>query len=421
MKLFAKYNRINLISTVIIFLLGCVAFSLLIRYVIINQVDEDLKIEKNEIVTYIKRFNQMPSVVEAHDQYTTYKTIEKPVTEVKEIFTSREYNKDEHEKELRRIIEFNININNNWYLVSVSKSLEGTDELIQTIIVITIGLILLILAATFVINRFVLKTLWQPFYDTLQRMQLFNLSSSKKINFDTTNIDEFKYLNSSLTQTLNKAQNDYQSLKEFTENASHELQTPLAVIQSKLDILIQNDKLSETESKTIQGAYDAVQNLKKLNQSLLLLAKIENNQFSELTQINLSELLHSKLIQFSDLWRNMYINTEVNIEPLTIRSNAQLMDILLNNLLSNATKHNHQHGSISVKLQDKTLNISNSGSTSAINEKFLFKRFSKNNISGEGYGLGLSIIKQICDVSGYICSYNFNQPDKHTFLIKWAS
>ena len=191
MKLFAKYNRINVISTVIIFLLGCVAFSLLLRYVIINQVDEDLKIEKNEIVTYVKRFSQVPSVVEAHDQYTTYKTIEKPVNGLKEIFTSKEYNKDEHEKEFRRIIEFNINVNNNWYLVSVSKSLEGTDELIQTIIVITIVSILLILAATFTINRVVLKKLWQPFYETLQRMQQFSLSSFKKISFNATNIDEF--------------------------------------------------------------------------------------------------------------------------------------------------------------------------------------------------------------------------------------
>ena len=330
MKLFAKYNRINVISTVTIFLLGCVAFSLLLRYVIIHQVDEDLKIEKNEVVTYVKRFNQMPSVVEAHDQYTTYKAVEKPLNEVKEIFTSKEYNKDEHEKELRRIIEFNININNNWYLVSVSKSLEGTDELIQTIIIITIALILLILAVTFIINRVVLKKLWQPFYETLRHMQQFNLSSSKEISFSTTNIDEFNYLNSSLMQTLNKAQNDYQSLKEFTENASHELQTPLAVIQSKLDILIQNDKLSETESKTILGAYDAVQNLKKLNQSLLLLAKIENNQFSEQTQINLAELLQNKLVQFSDLWKNMNINTEINIKPLIINSNTQLIDILLN-------------------------------------------------------------------------------------------
>src|SRR5256885_13655795 len=121
MKLFTKYNRINVLSTVIIFLLGCIAFSLLLRYVIIRQVDEDLKIEKNEIVTYVNHFNQLPSVIEVKDQYTTYQLIQKPLSKENKIFTSKVYDKHEKEKELRRTIEFNINVNDKWYLVTVSK------------------------------------------------------------------------------------------------------------------------------------------------------------------------------------------------------------------------------------------------------------------------------------------------------------
>ena len=171
MKLFAKYNRINVLSTVIIFLIGCVAFSALLRYVIINQIDEDLKIEKNEIVTYVNQNGHLPVVIEVHDQYTTYKKIGSPQMRGNKIYTHSSYDPTEREKELRRTIEFDITANNAWYLVSVSKSLEGTDELIQTIIIITIAIILLILAATFIMNRIVLRRLWKPFYQTLQTMQ----------------------------------------------------------------------------------------------------------------------------------------------------------------------------------------------------------------------------------------------------------
>ena len=419
MKLFAKYNRINVASTVIIFLLGCIAFSVLLRYVIINQVDEDLKIEQNEIRTYVNSNHHLPGIIEVRDQYIIYQIIPKQQLTRSKIYTRDAYDPIEHEKELQRTIEFNINASNKWYKVTVSKSLEAADKLIQFIIAITVSIILLILIATFITNRIVLRKLWQPFYMTLQHIQQFDLSKPERINFDTTGTEEFKYLNSVLKEALTKAQKDYQSLKEFTENASHELQTPLAVIQAKLDILIQSEKLSEAESKTIQGAYDAVQHLKKISQSLLLLTKIENNQFNEKTAIDISTQLEKKISQFSELWEAKNIEPQISLQPSTLNINTQLADILLNNLLGNATRHNVQHGNIIINLQPKHLTIVNSGQANAIDKEILFRRFSKANHSGESFGLGLSIIKQICDTSNFICSYSFQQPNMHAFTVTW--
>jgi signal transduction histidine kinase len=418
MKLFAKYNRINVLSTVIIFLIGCVAFSALLRYVIISQVDEDLKIEKNEIVTSVNQNGHLPGVIEVHDQYTTYQIIPAQQFTGNKIYTHKAYDPTEHEKELRRTIEFDIVANNIWYRVSVSKSLEGTDELIQTIIIITIAIILLILAVTFIINRIVLRRLWKPFYQTLQTMQQFNLSDTQTLYFGNTNIDEFNHLNSILTGALGKAKHEYQTLKEFTENASHELQTPLAVIQSKLDMLIQNEKLSEAESQNIQGAYTALQGLSKLNQSLLLLTKIENNQFKEKTAINLEEILENKISQFSELWKSRNITIHTNLSGKTVNANFYLIEILLNNLLSNATKHNINSGSISISLENNLI-VTNTGVSKQLDEKLLFKRFSKQNNATENHGLGLSIIYQICQASGFGCTYNFQSPNLHTFTISW--
>lgn len=418
MKLFSKYNRINVISTVIIFLLGSLAFGFLLRYVIISQVDEDLKIEKNEVITYLKRNNHLPSIIEVRDQYTTYTTIEKPQQTSDKIYTHKAFDKDEHEKELQRTIEFTIYANNSWYLVNVSKSLEGADELIQTIIIITLAIILLILAVTFFINRVLLRRLWQPFYSTLQTMQQFSLNNAEKLDFTNTDIDEFTYLNLTLNDALSKAQLDYKTLKEFTENASHELQTPLAVIQSKLDILIQNEQLSEAESKTIQGAYDALQGLSKLNQSLLLLAKIENKQFSEQENINIKDLLENKLNQFADLWKSRNIITEINLADKSIVGNNYLTEILLNNLLSNATKHNITNGTITILLND-SLEITNTGIEHSLDKSQLFKRFSIQKNAADNHGLGLSIIHQICHASGFSYMYNFQSPNLHSFVITW--
>jgi signal transduction histidine kinase len=418
MKLFAKYNRINVISTVIIFLLGCIAFSLLLRYVIISQVDEDLGIEKNEIVTYVNQFNQLPAVVEVNDQYTVYKPVSQPGDQTNKIFTNEVNNKNEREKELRRTIQFYIEAKHTWYLVSVSKSLQGSDELIQSIIIITVALILLILAATFIINRIVLKRLWKPFYATLQQMQQFSLSDANKINFDIPEIDEFGYLNSSLSKTLNRAHSDYQSLKEFTENASHELQTPLAVIQSKLDILIQNEKLSENESESIQSAYDAVQGLRRLNQSLLLLAKIENRQFNELEKVDIKNVIENKIKQFSELWKSRNVTVQTRLSNKEVLANKYLVEILLNNLLSNATKHNVLNGSIEILLNNN-LQIINTGVAHALDEKQLYKRFSKQSTAGESHGLGLSVVNEICKASKYDCVYNWQAPNFHSFSISW--
>ena len=417
MKLFAKYNRINVLSTVIIFLIGCAAFAFLLRYVIISQIDEDLKIEKNEILAYVRNNNQLPKVIEVNDQYTIYKPIAKS-TSLNNIFTSEAYNKNEHEKELRRTIEFEVNASNRWYLVTVSKSMESADELIQTIIIITVVLILLILVTAFIINRIVLKKLWRPFYSSLQTVQKFELNNKQAINFNETNIDEFKHLNSILSNSLNKAQQDYQSLKEFTENASHELQTPLAVIQSKLDILIQNEKLSEAESLSIQSAYNALQNLSKLNQSLLLLSKIENKQFSEQTNINIKELLENKIEQFHDLWKSRDIKLDESLSDKNIKGNIYLVEILLNNLLNNATKHNINDGLIKISLQDD-LYITNTGAAHVLDETQLFKRFATQSKTTINHGLGLSIVQQICLASGYKCTYHFELPHLHTFKISW--
>lgn len=420
MKLLARYNRINLLSTVIIFLLASIAFAFLLRYVLINQIDQDLKIEQNEITAFLQEHGHLPEIIEVRDQQTKYTSVTQPESnDHNHITTSKAYNRHEREEELVRQLNFYAKEGSQWYMVTVSKSLKGTDDLIQSIIIITVVTILLILAATFIVNRVVLRKLWQPFYDTLQRVNNFKLGKQEKLEFSPTAIDEFSIMNNTLQQAIMKAEEDYVLLKQFTENASHELQTPLAVIRSKLDILIQDEHLTAGQSNAVQSAYEALQKLSRMNQSLLLLAKIENRQFSETTLINMKELIEEKLSQFRELWQSKNIMVSSLLGDASVTFNPMLADILLNNLFSNAIKHNIAGGIVNIELNDGGLIIRNTGLSKALDSTSLFTRFNKPDNAQDSHGLGLSIIKQICEVSGCTIDYSFEGSETHVFSVSW--
>jgi signal transduction histidine kinase len=265
------------------------------------------------------------------------------------------------------------------------------------------------------INRILLKNLWKPFYGTLDIIKNFRVDKKQTLHFQSTRIDEFSFMNNTLEKATNQAKKDYLSLKEFTENASHEMQTPLAIIRSKLDLFIQHENLSEDQSKTMQSTYNAVEKLARLNQSLLLLAKIENNQYAETAAINFRQKLEEKTEAFHELWQSQNISLSTHLEDVVVNMNNELADILLNNLLSNATRHNYPGGFIRIDLKNKQLKIMNSSRNDQLDQQRLFSRFYKQD-DKESNGLGLSIVKQICEISNLKIDYSFEKGN-HFFVL----
>ena len=413
MKLFTKYTRVNLFATIVIFLLSVVAFYFAIRFIVIDQVDSDLRIEEREIETYVKEHNALPEPIPVKDQKISYAP--SGDHSHKKRFTTIAI---KGERDSFRILQFGITVNEKNYMATVAKSLEGTDDLANSILFIALATILLIMGASLIINRVLLKRLWQPFYSSLDILKNFRVDKKQSLDFPPTQIDEFSFMNQTIQKTTNQAQQEYSLLKEFTENASHEMQTPLAIIRSKLDLLIQDENLSEGQSKTMQSAYSAIEKLSRLNQSLLLLAKIENNQFAETTTINLKQKLEEKLDAFHELWQNQGISVSSSLADATVSLNNELTDILLNNLLSNATRHNFSNGCIKIILKVKTLEISNSSKEKELNSQQMFLRFFSQEKKSRYNGLGLSIIKQISDVSGFSIRYLFTG-NEHRFILSW--
>jgi signal transduction histidine kinase len=419
MKLFTRYNRINLFATVVIFLLAGIAFYFLLRYVLVDQVDEDLKIERREIQTYVEKYKRLPEVIAVKDQLISYTPVATG-NDKKQFVTVQLFDPLDKEKGFFRRLIFFVKVNNQWHEATVSKSLEGTDDLIQSIAVITLITILLILIVSLAINRMLLRKLWQPFYDSLTAMRGFELDSKQPPQFPVTTIDEFTLMNDTLKYATAKAGQDYLSLKEFTENASHELQTPLAIIQSKLDLLIQDEHLSEPQSNAVQSAYGAIQKLSRLNHSLLLLTKIENGQYTERCSINLSQKITGKLEQFEEMIVSKGITvTKQTDDSVEIFMNPMLADIFLNNLLSNAIKYNCPQGTIGLIVKQGLFEINNSGAgKGALDEARLFRRFGKTGQVKDGVGLGVAIIKQVAGISGLTTSYLYTN-QCHRFLFTW--
>jgi len=408
MNLLARYNRITVISTLFILLLAAVGYYFLLHYVLINQLDEALKVEEVEIQDHIKRFNKLPEATVYKDQRIAFQETDQSVTRS---FTSLQvFEPDENELEPSRRLVFPVEVNGKKYIASVTKSGEGTEQLVLIILFTTLTLIALLMVILFFANRFLMKKLWQPFRNTLSSIKEFNLTSPVNIPIQKTNITEFSELNESIRQMSQKVLKDYRSLKDFTDHASHEMQTPLAIINSKLDVLIQEPELSEKSMHQIQGIYDAIEKMSRLSTSLLLLTRIENNQFHETQPIKFDGLLNEKIVEWQE-WiaaRNLRIATK--LEPLEVSMNKELAEVLIGNLFRNAISHSSGEN-ILIQTGKHRLTISNPGKRSLDKEK-IFDRFYKSDES-EGSGLGLAIIQQICTHNNFRVRYEFGDGMHH--------
>ncbi len=406
-----------MVASIVIFLVASVAFYFTLRYVLIHQIDEDLEVEEDEIVTYVKKYNRLPESFNFSDQAIHFSVVQQ--LPQRSVSTVTMTNIEDKVPEKFRQLSFGIQAAGINYRADVSKPLEGAVHLLKSILLITLISIMLILLVSLVINRVLLKNLWRPFYDSINAMRVFKLSKNRMAPLPETKIEEFDLLNSTLANFTENSRKEYLALKTFSENASHEFQTPIAIIQSKLDLLIQEENFSEAQSKTLQAAYNATEKLSRLNKSLLLLVKIGNNQFEEAEVIDLDQKLEEKLQEFKELWQShsLHVNTLIRKSP--IKMNKELLDVLLNNLLGNAIGHNYDGGDIFITLSSNQLIITNTSKEGALDQQQLFKRFYKPSRISSHNGLGLSIVKQIADVSDFTLDYSFDS-NKHSFAVSWS-
>jgi len=324
--------------------------------------------------------------------------------------------KNELENENETFLEYSneIKINDSYYLIKLRQSAFENEDLV---LILALTLFTL-LASAFIISFFVTKrmnkTVWADFEHNLHEIESFSLSANSNISLIKSDTEEFERLNRVVTELTDKLKSDYLLQKEFTENASHEIQTPLSIALLNLEEILQHDLKEETFQKAAT-VISALKRLSGLNQSLILLSKIENKQFEANRSVSLKEIITRKLDEFSVLLETKALEVKVKIEQdFQIKLNEHLAELLINNLLSNAVNHNIRGGRISILMTGASLKICNTGEDNSLTNETIFNRFVTGN--PKSYGLGLAIVRKICET--HDMEINYYNDELHCFVLR---
>jgi signal transduction histidine kinase len=405
MRLQQKTNRSYFLFSSLLFLLAGVFLFFVLTSIIDEEVNEQLFNTEKRVVKQLQSGRiptEIPPVLEV-------RLLLSPQQEQITVRDTAMYDNVEGEEETFREVSSVRNMEDRSYSIVVRQMIITHSSYLMTIggiLALVMGFLLLCLA---IVNKTIFKKVWKPFYSTLDALKSFSVQQPGGLDLQKSNILEFREMNTVLVKLTDKASSDYRALREFTENASHEIQTPLAVIQNKLDELLQDPSLQEQQAKHLQIAGSAVQKLSKLNQTLLLLTKIENRQFIFTEKVNLiSCILRQMELQedFIDV-KKLQVSLEVPSEYY-VSAHPSLVDVLLTNLVGNAIKHNIPHGIVSIEMIHGSLRIANTGKELSVAPSLLFERFSKADASSSSLGLGLAIVQTICVLYGWQVKYEVN-------------
>lgn len=414
----------------IIYVLIVLMISIPVYYFVVDTIWQGELDEHNQIIVEktAYKFNHLKLSDEELDQSIALWNRIQPETDIEKI-SAEQVKKDsvyisekpisfttENKKERYRCLKKVIYIQGNPYLFTIETNIEESHETIGVIAMITVFFFVMIVLGLLYLNRKLSASIWKPFRDTLSRLKTFNLNSQSKIEFPSSDTTEFEELNQSLQKLIERNISVYKTQKEFTENASHELQTPLAILKNKLDLLLQDKDLTERQYQIVEDMNKALTRSSRINKNLLLLAKIENHQFDNSEVILLDEILHQIIDILQEHFEQKNIKLEQEITGnIIVNGNNGLAEVLINNLIINAIRHTYPGGCISIRLTDSVFEVSNSGDEE-LNTNLLFKRFSKLSANNNGSGLGLSIIQEICKFHHWTAHYRF-QNGKHIFSV----
>lgn len=315
------------------------------------------------------------------------------------------YMSNEEDFEPVRMLTTAFALNGKYYELKVISSMVEEDDLIEDLLYAVIWLYLILMASIIAINTLLLRKIWQPFYLLLEQLKNFRLHKETGITGLATKIDEFNKLNDAIQFMISNAIETYSAQKQFIENASHELQTPLAISINKLELMAEKE---EAGVEQLTSVIETLERLTRLNKSLLLLSKIGNRQFADEEQLDINTLCRKLSDDFGDFasFKNVQLYI-IEQKQLSVTMNKDLAGIMVSNLLKNAILHNHQGGIVELSIDDKKLVVSNSGKGKALDHQKIFNRFHKDSPEKNSTGLGLAIVKAIADLYHIGIQYSY--------------
>ncbi len=405
-----------LFTNLLILVLGGLLFYFMFQYIIDRDIYNTLK-ERKEFA------RRKLSVSDSLYYYQLFSANIFAIKKISRPFPLAESLKDtvifdplEDQKSLFRQLSFQETFREQAYQITVRRPLIDRIQILQGILLLLLLLTIVLVVALYFANRRVSRKLWQPFYLALERLRTYRLAEKEAIHFQETDVKEFDELQQALIKLITRIHTDYYALKEYTENTTHEIQTPLAIIRSKLELLQETD-LSHEQLRLVTSANQAVSRLSRLKEALLLLVRIKNRQYVNPESLPMKSLLQGRLAYFQELMEMKEIRLHQHLTgEATLLMNPVLAEILVDNLISNAIKHNVTGGIVAVELTDTHLTIRNTGEPPRVPTATLFDRFMKADPASKSLGLGLPIIQAICETNRIQIDYQF-QEEYHQITI----
>ncbi len=419
-KLLHKTLKVYILFSLIVLIISAPLFYYLTQRLYIDEADETLILNKKEFINY-----SLPALKESDisvwNKLNRNVKINEPTIHLKNdsVLYQSYFDSIVNENEPYRVLLSPVRIEGKSYILNIRINLIESEDLIKSIAALFVTLVTMLLLGLFFITKRLSAKLWEPFYSLLIQIEKFEIDKNVHPELETTDIEEFHRLSNAVTNLIERNTIIYKSQQEFIENAAHELQTPLAVFQAKIDMLMQHSDLTPSQAEVLVKLTESSARLNRLNKNLLLLSKIDNSNYIDKENVSLKELIEKHIDFFDEQAAEKNITIKVDtMMDVFVNSNPVLIEILVSNLLLNAIRHNVQDGVVNVSLIENSLLVSNTGNPEAISTEKLFQRFSKINPSTKGSGLGLAIVKKIVDLNKWNMSYTF-QNNIHSFLIKF--
>ncbi|MBI9068100.1 MAG: HAMP domain-containing histidine kinase [Salinivirgaceae bacterium] len=419
MRLLSKTTLLIVTVSIFIFLIGNIVFFHISKAMIKKHIDTELVSQMHRVLSKINKSEELFQLTQFSDE-VVIKVMPASYVQHPQFSDTVLYDKIQKRYVPHRSLKFtykSVNVNRK---ISIYKSLLSSDKLIERITISSIVMVMIFVLMIYILNRFVFRNVWSNFFSSLKKIENYDIKSLEKLKLEETEIDEFDKLNKVLTKLVNRIQSDYQSLKELTANTSHEIQTPLAIIRNKAEMLLQSDNLSEKEMQEVYSILTTSDRLSKLNQSLLLITKIENNLFDEFEEIHVNEILEKHLNNFAMLFEAGEFKVSSELTEGSISINPILLDILVSNLMKNAVAHGTKEGNIHVAYHHPMLQIKNDGERLPFPEEHIFTRFVRGTNGSTSNGLGLEIVSKICNYYSITINYSFKEK-QHCFAIDFSN
>ncbi len=412
-RLLRKASINFLLMSAALLILTAAALFIYTRTLLDNEIEEELYSQVAFIEKNIQEGNQPKSI--------------EPILSIKRISAERlttvrdtlMYDPRQDEVELFKELSKSANTTNGVYEIKVRTLIIESEDIFVGIIVSFLSILAIAFLIVFFINKSRNERMWKPFFTSLDKLRTFSFDTKEPIVFESSNIQEFNDLNIGLNELVTKIRGDYNNLKQFTEDVSHEAQTPLAIMQAKIENIINQNGISDTQYEELNSIQKDIKRLTQLNKRLILLAKIDNDQFANAQFIDLESLIKERVVDFKDLSENTF---SVEVKPNSkIKIDTYLAEILVNNLLSNAIKYSVPKSTIHIKASSLMIEVSNTGNATLKNPEKIFERFYKEGASKKATGLGLSIVNKICTYYKFKPSYRFRESEHlHQFRIDFS-